>query len=264
MAGSAVAAAGVVVGVVLATGATPPQPQTQCTTAPRPLIVPGVPSTAVAGVRSAFAGWPKHTIAPLQLLARDHPSDPVVRFNYAVALLCKGYLADASTAFAAAKSSGRDTFYEMRADEFLHPQLFQPPDGLYPVFQAVGDPDPLLVRGTVAQRQGHQHTAERLFAQAARLHPADDQAQVAAAVALFDEDHLSRSFSRLGALTKRFPRSQSVHFHLGLLSAWVGLRAETQKQFALAERLGPSTVLGRQASAIVGRLVPNGTKGAKR
>jgi tetratricopeptide (TPR) repeat protein len=261
---AAAAAAAVVAGVVLATSSNPPQPKTQCRTAPQPLVVPGVRSRSVAGVRAAFAAWPGGTIPQLQLLARDHPSDPVVRFNYGIALLCKGYLADASTALAAAKSSGRDTYYEMRADELLHPQFFQPSDGLYPIFQPVGRVDPLLLRGQIAQRQGHQHTAERLYAKAARLHPDDDQAQVAAAVGLFDEDHLSRSFSRLGPLTKRFPRSQSAHFHLGLLAAWVGLRSEAATQFEAARRLGPTTSLGRQAAEFVARLVPNGTNGAKR
>lgn len=260
---AAVVAAGAVVGVVLATGSNPPQPKTQCATAPSPLIVPGVPSTAVAAVRRAFARWPNGTIGPLQTLVRDHPKDAVVRFNYGIALVCRGYLADATTAFEAAKTSGRDTFYEMRADEVLHPNYFQPDDGLYPVFQPTGD-EPLLERGAVLQRGGHQHSAEAVYARAAKLHPDDDQAQTAAAVGLFDEDDLTPSFSRLGKLTQRFPQSQSVHFHLGLLSAWVGLRDDALKQFRLARSLGPASALGKQASAFVSQLATNGTKGPKR
>jgi tetratricopeptide (TPR) repeat protein len=260
---AAVVAGGLVVGVVLATGTPPPQPKTQCKAAPQPLIVPGVPSTAVAGVRAAFATWPSGTIGRLELLARDHPKDVVVRFNYGLALLCRGYLTDASQAFEAAKSSGRNTFYEMRADEILHPQFFQPTDGLYPLFQPLGS-DPLLVRGSLEQREGHQQSAEALFARAARLHPTDAEDQVAAAVGLFDEDHLTKSFSKLGLLTQRFPHSQSAHFHLALLSAWVGLRADAEKQFRLALSLGPKTALGKQAAAFVAQLAVNGTTGAKR
>ena len=111
--------------------------------------------------------------------------------------------------------SGRDTLYEMRADEILHPQYFAPQDGLYPVFQQIR-PNRLLVQGVLLQRQGHQHSAERLYLRAARQRPNDDEAQVAAAVGRFDEDNLVASFSRLGPLVKRFPRSQSVRFHLGL------------------------------------------------
>lgn len=260
---AAVVAAGVVVGVVLATGSNPPQPTTQCKTAPSPLIVPGVKSSAVAGVRAAFDAWPGGTIGPLETLVRDYPRDPVVRFNYAVALVCHGYLSDATTALESSKSLGRNTFYAMRADELLHPSFFQPDDGLYPVFQPVGN-EPLLERGAVLQRGGHQQSAEAVYARAAKLHPGDDQAQTAAAVGLFDEDHLSRSFSRLGQLSRRFPRSQSVHFHLGLLSAWVGLRSDALKQFRLAEGLGASTSLGKQASAFVSQLEANGTNGPKR
>jgi Flp pilus assembly protein TadD len=260
---AATVAAGTVVGVVLATGSNPPQPQTQCPTAPSPLVVPGVSSTQVAAVRRAFSSWSAASVPALERLARDNPKDPVVAFNYGIALLCRGYLADASTALARAKSAGRDTYYEMRADELLHPQFFQPTDGLYPVFQPQGK-DPLLVRGALAQRQGHQHTAEQLYARAAKLHPDEVEAKVAVAVGLFDEDHLNRSFSRLGPLTTRYPDSQSAHFHLGLLAVWTGQAKAAETQFAAAERLGPRTALGKQASALVGKLVPDGTNNAKR
>lgn len=260
---AAVVAAGSVVGVVLATGSNPPQPKTQCKTAPSPLVVPGVRSTQVAAVRRAFARWSGSSVPTLEELARDHPKDPVVAFNYGIALLCRGYLADATTQLERAKTVGRNTYYEMRADELLHPQFFQPSDGLYPVFQPQGN-DPLLIRGALAQRQGHQHTAERLYARAARLHPAEVEAKVAVAVGLFDEDHLNRSFSRLGPLTSRYPTSQSAHFHLGLLAVWTGQAKAAETQFAAAARLGPHTALGKQAAALLGKLVPSGTNGAKR
>ena len=260
---AAIVAAGAVVGVVLATGSNPPQPKTQCPTAPSPLVVPGVRSTQVAPVRSAFRSWSGSSVSKLEQLARNNPKDPVVAFNYGIALLCRGYLADATTALERAKAAGRDTYYEMRADELLHPQFFQPSDGLYPVFQPQGT-DPLLIRGALAQRQGHQHTAERLYARAAKLHPGEVEAKVAAAVGLFDEDHLNRSFSRLGPLSARYPDSQSAHFHLGLLAVWTGQARSAETQFAAAVRLGPHTALGKQASALVGKLVPGGTNGAKR
>jgi tetratricopeptide (TPR) repeat protein len=261
---AAVVAAGTVVGVVLATGSNPPQPRTQCPTAPSPLVVPGVRSTQVAAVRTAFRQWSGDTVPRLELLARDNPEDAVVAFNYGIALLCRGYLADASTALEHAKAVGRDTYYEMRADELLHPQFFQPTDGLYPVFQPQGK-DPLLIQGALAQRQGHQHTAERLYARAAKLHPDEVEAKVAAAVGLFDEDHLNRAFSRLGPLTAKYPDSQSAHFHLGLLAVWTGQAKSAEEQFAAAARLGPRTALGKQASTLVGKLGEGrGTNGVKR
>ena len=96
-------------------------------------------------------------------------------------------------------------------------------------------------RGGLQQRKDHQQTAERLYRAAAQLHPNDADAQVAAAVGRFDKDDLSASFSRLGPLVKRFPRSQTVRFHLGLLLAWTGQGDPAITEFRLARELGPRT-----------------------
>ncbi|MFL5953156.1 MAG: tetratricopeptide repeat protein [Gaiellaceae bacterium] len=259
----ALLAAGVVVGVVYATRQAPPQPSAQCKGRPRALIVPGVDSPNVGAVRAAFAHDPKTAARELEPLAQAAPADPVVQFNFAAVLFCAGYVGDAEQAWRAAKKGGRDTYYEMKSDMILHPQFFTPIDGLYPVFEPQGN-DPLLLQGVVQQRQGHQHSAERLYARAARLRPGSDEAQVAAAVGLFDEDNLSASFSHLGPLVKRFPRSQSVRFHLGLLLAWTGQRAQATTEFRLARAVGPTTRLGREADMFLRGLVTGGTKRTQR
>ena len=255
---AAVVAAGVVTGVVLATRQDPVQPTSRCDARVQPLIVPGVRSADVGAVKAALAKPPKQAALALEPVASGAPRDPVVQFNYGLALFCAGYLDEASGAFRAAKAGGRDTFYEMRADQILHPQFFQPQDGLYPLFQPTGR-DPLLLRGSIQQRGGHQHSAERLYARAARERPNDAEAQVAAAVGRFDEDDLSASFSRLGPLVRRFPKSQTVRFHLGLLLAWTGQRDEAVRQFRLARALGPGTSLGKQAATFLNGLVTTGT-----
>jgi predicted Zn-dependent protease len=260
---AAAAAAATVVGVVYATRQAPAQPTAQCKQRPRPLVVPGVASTNVAAVRAAFAHDPRTAAHQLEQLAVTAPNDPVVQFNYAEVLFCAGYLADADQAWRAAKKAGRDTFYEMKSDVILHPQFFTPADGLYPVFEPQRT-DPLILRGILLQRQGHQHSAERLYARAARLHPDDDEAQVAAAVGRFDEDDLSASFSHLGPLVKTFPRSQSVRFHLGLLLAWTGQRAQATAEFRLARSLDPKTRLGREANLFLQGLVTGGTKSTRK
>jgi tetratricopeptide (TPR) repeat protein len=254
----AVAAAASVAGVVLATGRDAPQPTVQCKQLPQALLVPGVASGRRALVTRLLAEPPRAAAQALQPVAQSAPRDPVVQFNYGVALFCAGYLDEAEQAFRSAKQSGRDTFYEMRSDEFLHPQYFVPDDGLYPVFEPTGS-DPLLLRGVILQRAGHQHSAERLYTRAARLHPTSAEAQVAAAVGRFDEDNLSASFSRLGPLVRRFPHSQSVRYHLGLLLAWTGQRAQATAEFRLARSEGPKTRLGREANAFLGGLVTDGT-----
>ncbi len=256
--GAAVVAAGAVVGVVLATRQDPAQPKAQCRKPPAAIIVPGVPTTHAAAVRRALAAG---DLAALELLAIDNQSDPVVQFNYATLLFCRGYLADATGAFRLAKRAGRDTYYEVEADNILHPQYFQPAAGdgpAYPIFEPT-HPDPLLARGVVLQRELHQHSAEQLYLEAARLHPDDPDAQVAAAVGRFDEDNITAAFSHLGPLVKRFPTSQTVRYHLGLLLAWTGQRALAVKEFTLARSLGPGTVEGREAAQFLAGLVKAGT-----
>ena len=252
---AAVAAAGTVAGVVYATRQDPPQPTTQCKKQPTPIVVPGVRSAHVAEVRAAFEKPPAAAARALEALVQASPGDPVVQFNDGTALLCAGYTAEAADAYRRAKTAGRDTWYEVKADNLLHPQFFQ--QG-YPPFLYSGG-DALLVQGQVAQRDFHQRTAERLWAKAARLRPDDPDAQVAAAVGRFDMDDLSASFSRLGPLVKRFPHSQTVRFHLGLLLTWTGQAKLAVKEFRAARALGPSTVLGRDAAAFLERLVTGGT-----
>ncbi|HZP72216.1 MAG TPA: hypothetical protein VFA97_02450 [Gaiellaceae bacterium] len=251
---AAAVAAGVVAAVVYATRQDPAQPKVLCAN-PKPLIVPGVPSGNVAAVRAAFARGPRAAAKALEPLAQVSPKDPVVLFNDGTALYCSGYVDEAAQAFAAAKKAGYDTYYRIKADDVLHPQFFR--DG-YPLFQYAGN-DPLLVQGQVQQRAGHQVSAERLWARAAKLHPDDPNAQVAAAVGRFDMDDLSASFSHLGPLVVRFPRSQTVRFHLGYLLAWTGQRDEALKQFRVAVALGPKTTFGKEANAFVKRLAGTGS-----
>jgi hypothetical protein len=56
------------------------------------------------------------------------------------------------------------------------------------------------------------------------------------------------SFSHLGPLTQRFPKSQLVHYYLGLLLAWTAQGQEAVKQFKQTQSLGPNTTLGKQAA----------------
>jgi tetratricopeptide (TPR) repeat protein len=256
----AVAASAVVVGVVYATRQDPPQPTARCKQGMKPYIVPGTPTGNVAAVRAAFARGPKGAAQALEPLALQAAKDPVVQFNYGTALFCAGFVADAESAYRAAKKAGRNTFYEIQADVVLHPQYFS--QG-YPPFVSESR-DPLLVQGEIFQRAGHEDSAERVFARAARLHPHDDEAQVAAAVARFDMDDLSASFSRLGPLVRKFPRSQSVRFHLGLLLAWTGQHDQAIVEFRRTRALGATSRLGRQAATFLGSLVTTGTRNTPR
>jgi tetratricopeptide (TPR) repeat protein len=256
----AVAAAGVVAGVVYATRQDPPQPAAQCKKRPVPYVLSNVTSENHSAVVAAMEHPPREAARILEPLARANRRDPEVQFNFGTTLFCAGYVGEAEQAFRQAKAAGRNTYYEIQADVILHPQFFSRG---YPIFEPLGS-NTLLEQGVLQQRLGHQHTAERLYQRAARQSPGDAQAQVAAAVGRFDMDDLSASFSRLGPLVKRFPKSQSVRYHLGLLLAWTGQRDQAIAEFRQARTLGPRTTLGKHAESFLAGLVTGGTNGAGR
>ena len=257
---AALAAAAVVAGVVYSTRQDPAQPRTRCKKGVGAVIVPGVPSKNIAAVRAALSKPASRAARAIEALAAENPKDPVVQFNYGWALYCGGFDLEAVAAFRKAKKDGVDTRYGITADNFLHPQYFQ---SGYPLFQYAGR-DALLIQGQIAQRNFQQETAERLWARAAKLHPNDPNAQVAAAVGRFDMDNLNASFSRLGPLVKRFPRSQTVRYHLGLLLAWTGQGPLALKEFRAARALDPATTFGKEADTFVTHLANGGTQGPKR
>ncbi len=74
------------------------------------------------------------------------------------------------------------------------------------------------------------------------------EALVAEAIGLFDEDNLTPTFSRLGPLTQRFPRSQIVRYYLGYLLAWTAQRQAAITQFEQTVELGPKTQFGKAAT----------------
>jgi tetratricopeptide (TPR) repeat protein len=252
----ALAAAGAVVAITLVTRNHPASLHPQPGKPPVPASVPGPDGAAI---RQAFVQWPKGSLDTLVRLGQDNPKSPVVQLYLGIGLLWVGYDREAEAALEAAKKYGRDTPWEIAADNVLHPQFFTG----YPVFAPVR-PNALLSQGARLQAQGHQHAAELIYQRAARLAPGDDQAQVAAAVGRFDKDNLAASFSRLGPLTARFPKSQIVRFYLGLLLAWTGQRTEACTQFRKTVVLGGSTPLGGSAKTFIARVCMRGTGSAKK
>ena len=183
----------------------------------------------------------------MQRLGLQYSNDALVQFYRGIALLWAGYPSDAQTALESAKKLGRNTPIQGRADNILHPQFFQPTSGAnYPVFIPLSG-NPLLKKGSQLQAQGHQISAEKLYTKAVKLSPGDVEAQVAQAVGRFDEDNLNPSFSLLGPLTARYPKSQLAHYYFGLLLAWTTNEQPAIKQFEKALELGPTTVIGKQA-----------------
>lgn len=253
---AALAAAGSVVGVTLATRQTPVHPKAQ---PGKPPLGSTLPTPAAGEIRAAFRDWPKDGVETMERLGHEYPTDPVVQLYRGIGLFWAGYTADAEDVLRLTKRVGRDTPWEVQADSVLHPEY----QVGYPTFRPIA-PNPLLEKGARLQQQGRQHSARRVFEQAARAMPRNDEAQVAVAVARFDKDNLTASFSRLGPLTRTFPRSQSVRFYLGLLLAWTGQRDPAIAQFRKAVALGPNTELGRGSAQFLKNVNAGGPTSPKK
>lgn len=219
-----------------------------------------------ARVGQAFAAWPEGTVDRLNRLAGLNPQRAVVQLNLGLALFWSG-LGGAEDAWRAAASSEPDTRYAVVAGDLLHPEyapglpifVTTTPvpselDGLTPATQlarlrrgAAGSIAGQLLYGRALQRLGRPESAERVFMAAARAAPANVEAQVAAAVGRFDKTRPAEAFSRLGPLTRRFPRKATVRFHLGLLLLWSGEVDEARAQLRRATAVEPGSPLATEA-----------------
>jgi tetratricopeptide (TPR) repeat protein len=237
-------------------------------------------TSLAARIGAAFSTWPEKTAAELDALARTHPRDSLVQLHRGLALYWSGKDAAAVTAWQSAKRVEPDTPSAVYADNLLHPSSppglpvfvpsFPPPAGiasLPPQRQlatlaraaAVGGARAKILYGVALQRLQRPLSAEREFAAAARLARRDPDAQVAAAVGLFDKDHPERAFARLGPLVRAYPRAPTVRFHLGLMLLWLRQIDKAKAEFRKARAEGPRTALGREAESFLKGLAKVGT-----
>ena len=213
---AAVAASLIVVGLVLDTRTTPKQPPVE---PGKPPVPSGLTGAVGAEITAAFRNWPRGSIDTLQRLGlvwqggptqKDRYTSAVVQYERGVALLWAGYDSDAAAALQMAKKFGTNTLIQSRADGLLHSNFYRPPTGpWYPVFQPTSTKHKLLVEGSRLQSQGHQISAEKLYARAAREQPNNVEALVAQAVGLFNDDNPALAFGKLGPLTARSRRARS-------------------------------------------------------
>jgi tetratricopeptide (TPR) repeat protein len=234
-----------------------------------------------AELGAAFSRWPDGALARVSELARTHPRSALARLHLGLALIWAGRNAEGVAALREAERIEADSPSAVRAGDLLHPRIapglpnFVPSLGvpvavaqlpaeqqLEVLARAARRPDvrAKLLYGVALQRVEHPVSAERQFAAAAALAPDNPEAQVAAAVGRFDKDNPSAAFSRLGPLTKRFPRAPTVRFHLGLLLLWLNDLPDARKQLRLARAEAPGTPLAREANRFLVRLSSIGTK----
>jgi tetratricopeptide (TPR) repeat protein len=228
-----------------------------------------------ARVGAALARWPDGSVTRLERLARSRPASGLVQLNLGLALFWANRREEALAAWRRARRVEPDSLSAVRAADLLHPNSprglpafvpsFRPPAslaGLAPQQQLAAlaraargrNVRAKLLYGVALQRVGRPLSAERQFAAAAAVAPRNVEAQVAAAVGRFRKAEPGRAFSRLGPLARRYPRSPTVRFHLGLLLLWLGEVDEAKRQLRLAQQAGPATALGREANRLLGRL----------
>jgi tetratricopeptide (TPR) repeat protein len=237
-------------------------------------------SSLDAQVGAALAAWPGGA-RRLEQLARDRPRSGVVQLHDGLGLFWLGRTGEARAAWKRAQRAQPDSSYAVRASDLLHPEdppglpFFVPSFASPRVLDRLSPPRQLaflaahartggvrgkLLYGVALQRLVRPLSAERQFAAAARMAPRDPEAQVAAAVGLFDKDAPQRAFSRLGPLTRAFPHAATVRFHLGVLLLWLDRVDAARRQFRLARADAPSSLLGREAAQFLARLAGVGTK----
>jgi len=246
---AALTAAGISVGVTLATRS---DVDRQTVKAPPFVADPTAPAEIARDVREALAAWPAGTVRRLRILAARYPNNALVRFELGLGLAFSGNETDASRAWHQARQAQPDSPSAVRATDLLHPNT---PPGLTPFVptftRARTAAERHLLQGIVYQQALRPVSAEREFAEAARLAPDDPEALTAAAVGRYDKEQPQAAFSRLGPLARRFPHAQTVRFHLGLLLIFFGDLEQAKRQLTLARAEGPSTPLGKRAETLL-------------
>ena len=253
---SAAATAAVVVGITAATANHPAKPL-----GPRPGKPPFAADWTAPRGLAREVGAATGSVSRLRALADAHPKSGFVRLNLGLALFWQRDDPGALAAWKQAKRADPDTPSAVRAGDLLHPNS---PPGL-PKFQpSFARPqtrvERLLAHGVRLQYSGRPVSAEREFAAAAALAPRDPATQVAAAVGLYDKDRPALAFARLGPLVRRFPHSQTVRYHLGLLSIWFGSFAQARREFRLVLDENRKTNYGMEARVLLNRLANVRTK----
>ena len=226
-----------------------------------------------AKLGAAFAAWPR-TEDRVEQLGALYPRSALVQLHVGLARLWAG-AGDAGGAWREARDVEPDTPYAVWADDLLHPELapglplFTPSfpyriEGDTPAVQletlrASRTARGLLVYGIALQRLGRPVSARRAFADALRLAPNDVDALVADAVGRYEKSDPAGAFSHLGPLTRRFPGSATVRFHLGVLLLWQGDLREAKRQLRLAQAAEPGSRIAREAGRYLQEVEKAGT-----
>jgi tetratricopeptide (TPR) repeat protein len=227
-----------------------------------------------AKLGAAFCAWPA-SLDRIEQLGALYPRSALLQLHVGVARFWAG-VGGASSAWREARDVEPDTPYAVRAGDLLHADRFAPGLPTFtPSFAHELEGAPLaetfdaleadrtlrgrLLYGVALQRLGRPVSARRAFAEAARLAPNDVDALVADAVGRYEKNNPAAAFSRLGPLSRRFPRAATVRFHLGLLLLWQKDVDEAERQLELARRAEPGSRIAREAGRFLDAIRKVGT-----
>ena len=234
------------------------------------------PDSVEAAVGAAIAAWPDGTVERLRDVVATHPDSGVALLHLGLALLAEGDREAAEEQWREAERRDPDSSAALTAEDLLHPGMppgrpFFLPSKTAPELEKLPPARQLRVlaerarRGTAAdwilygaalQRAQRPVSARAAFDRALALEPGNLEARAAAAVARFEKDDPSQSFSRLGPLASANPRSPVVRFHLGLMLLWLRQLEQARNQLGRASEAGPQTRHGRAAASLLRRLGP--------
>ena len=231
-----------------------------------------------AKLGAAFAAWPG-SLDRVEQLGALYPRSALVQLHVGFARFWAGR-GGAVEAWREARDAEPDTPYAVRAGDFLEPD-FAPglpilvTDGRLPAElaelpadeqlealrrRAEGGPlEARLLYGVALQNLGRPVSARRVYAAAAEAFPEEPEALVADAVGRYTKRQPEAAFSRLGPLSRRFPRAATVRFHLGLLLLWQKDVEEAKRQLRLARDAEPGSFVARRATLYLNELAEAGT-----
>lgn len=228
-----------------------------------------------ARVGAALAAWPDESLRRLEELAEAYPSSGAVLFHVGLARFWDGDEEGALAAWRTTRARDPDTAYAIRATDLLFRRFPPGQPTFIPSFRAElritrlrppaqlaalageargRDVQAKLLYGLALQRLDRPISARRQYSRAAQLAPRNPEALVADAVGRFDKAHPERAFSRLGPLTRRFPRAATVRFHLGVLLLWLAQVDSARRQLRIAATNSPKSPLAREAKRLLDRL----------
>ena len=231
-----------------------------------------------AKLGSAFAGWPD-SLDRIEQLGALYPRSALVQLHVGFARFWAGR-GGAVEAWREARNAEPDTPYAVRAGDFLEPNFAPglpilatdarlpaglaelPADEQLEALRTRAEAGPLearLLYGVALQNLGRPLSARRVYAAAAAAFPDEPEALVADALGRYTKQRPAAAFSRLGPLSRRFPESATVRFHLGLLLLWQKDVDEARRQLRLARDAEPGSFVAGRATLYLNELARAGT-----